>query len=60
HWRGAFMNVSGFQSVRVNGLPGFILQFSDGPAIMAIEPDDEGRIAAIYAVRNPEKLTHIG
>ena len=45
--------------VRINGLPGVILELGDGPQTIALEPDGEGRIAAIYGVRNPEKLGHL-
>ena len=42
--------------VRINGCPGAIIRATDGLATMAFEPDGEGRIGAIYVVRNPEKL----
>jgi RNA polymerase sigma-70 factor (ECF subfamily) len=43
----------------VNGLAGFVLRESDGSIdTMAIEHRD-GRIVAIYLVRNPEKLQHV-
>ena len=41
---------------RINGAPGAILRAPDGLATMAFEPDGEGRIGAIYVVRNPDKL----
>jgi RNA polymerase sigma-70 factor, ECF subfamily len=41
---------------RINGAPGAILKAPDGLVTMAFEPDGEGRIGAIYVVRNPEKL----
>jgi RNA polymerase sigma-70 factor (ECF subfamily) len=41
---------------RINGDPGAIIKAPDGLATMAFEPDGEGRIGAIYVVRNPEKL----
>ena len=44
---------------RVNGLPGFILRDVIGLATFAFEPDAEGRIAAVYVVRNPDKLRHV-
>jgi RNA polymerase sigma-70 factor (ECF subfamily) len=58
-WRTGAAYVSNFAAARVNGLPGFILQLSDGPSVMAFEPGDDGKIAAIYAIRNPDKLTHV-
>jgi RNA polymerase sigma-70 factor (ECF subfamily) len=44
---------------RINGLPGLVLDLADGPQTTALELDPEGRIAAIYIVRNPEKLGHV-
>lgn len=43
----------------INGLPGVVLELDDGPQTIALELDDEGRIAGIYVVRNPEKLGHV-
>ncbi len=43
----------------VNGLPGFITLEADGEfSTTALEIED-GRIAAIYVVRNPDKLRHL-
>lgn len=42
----------------INGMPGFVLQSADGVETLAIEVAD-GAIAAIYAVRNPDKLRHL-
>ncbi|THD81334.1 MAG: sigma-70 family RNA polymerase sigma factor [Phenylobacterium sp.] len=59
-WRGGDMG--GVRTVTpawINGAPGLVLQFPDGPATLAVEPDAEGRIAAIYLVRNPDKLGHL-
>ena len=43
----------------VNGLPGFVTLETDGElATTALEIED-GRIAAIYIVRNPDKLKHL-
>ena len=36
-----------------------VLEFDDGPQTIALEPGSDGRIAAIYVVRNPEKLGHV-
>lgn len=59
-WRTGGAHVGNFSAARVNGLPGFILHLSDGLAVMAFEPGDDGQIAAIYNVRNPDKLGHVG
>jgi RNA polymerase sigma-70 factor (ECF subfamily) len=40
----------------INGAPGAILKTADGLSTIAFEPDGEGRIGAIYVVRNPDKL----
>jgi RNA polymerase sigma-70 factor (ECF subfamily) len=43
----------------VNGLAGFVMRESDGSInTMAVEHAD-GRIVAIYLIRNPEKLQHV-
>ncbi|HEV7386798.1 MAG TPA: RNA polymerase sigma factor SigJ [Phenylobacterium sp.] len=44
---------------RINGYPGFVLTLPDGPATFAFQPSEDGLIAAVYVVRNPEKLTHL-
>lgn len=59
--RHAPREVRAVQIVRINGYPGVVLEFTDdgGPQTFALEPAPDGRIAAIYVVRNPEKLGHI-
>jgi RNA polymerase sigma-70 factor (ECF subfamily) len=43
----------------VNGLPGFVTRENDGEfSTTALEIED-GKIAAIYVVRNPDKLRHL-
>jgi RNA polymerase sigma-70 factor (ECF subfamily) len=42
----------------LNGLPGLLLVVPDGIQTIAIEVHGE-RIAAIYSMRNPDKLTHL-
>lgn len=46
------------ESVRINGMPGFVLWTEAGPETMSLEIANE-RIVAIYAVRNPDKLRHL-
>jgi RNA polymerase sigma-70 factor, ECF subfamily len=47
------------RAATVNGLAGFVMREEDGSIdTMAIEHRDR-RIAAIYVVRNPEKLRHV-
>jgi RNA polymerase sigma-70 factor, ECF subfamily len=45
--------------VLLNGRPGFVFIHDDGTVQTLTMQTHEGRIAAIYAVRNPEKLVHI-
>lgn len=59
HWRHALPTLERLVPARINGLMGFVIHYDDGPATMAFEMDGEGRIAAIYQVRNPEKLRHV-
>jgi len=42
----------------INGMPGFVLHSRDGLETLAIEVAD-GAIAALYVVRNPDKLRHL-
>lgn len=59
HWRHVLPTLERLAPARINGLMGFVIHYDDGPATMAFEMDDDGRIAAIYQVRNPEKLRHV-
>jgi len=43
----------------INGLPGFVTVEADGLQTTALLIDDE-RIKAIYVMRNPDKLRHLG
>ena len=58
-WRHGTPLFERFEMVRINGSPGLVLHFQDGPETIAFEPGPDGRIAAIYAMRNPDKLTHV-
>jgi RNA polymerase sigma-70 factor (ECF subfamily) len=43
----------------INGMPGLLMRFEDGSLqTIALEIAD-GEIAAVYVVRNPEKLSHL-
>jgi RNA polymerase sigma-70 factor (ECF subfamily) len=59
-WRHDLPSIERFEAARINGYPGFVLHLADGPETLAFQPGEDGRIAAIYAMRNPEKLTHVG
>ncbi len=43
----------------VNGLPGFVTREADGELQTTALAVEDGRIVAIYVVRNPEKLRHL-
>jgi RNA polymerase sigma-70 factor (ECF subfamily) len=58
-WRGAPWDGT-FRAVRINGYPGLILEAADGPMTVAFQPADEHRLAGVYLVRNPDKLTRLG
>ena len=45
--------------VLINGAPGVVMALADGLQTMAFEADAEGRLAAIYVMRNPDKLGHV-
>ena len=47
------------RAATVNGLAGFVMRETDGSIETAAFEHRDGRITAIYAVRNPEKLRHI-
>jgi RNA polymerase sigma-70 factor, ECF subfamily len=58
----ALFQKNGSQLVRavfVNGLPGFISLESDGELQTTALDIEDGKIAAIYVVRNPDKLKHL-
>lgn len=43
----------------INGLPGFVTQEADGELQTTALDIEDGRITAIYVVRNPDKLRHL-
>jgi RNA polymerase sigma-70 factor, ECF subfamily len=57
--RGVWPAVGNMRPARINGLPGVILTGADGLTVIAFEPDDADHLAAIYIMRNPEKLAHL-
>jgi RNA polymerase sigma-70 factor, ECF subfamily len=57
--RGVWPAVGDMRPARINGLPGVILTGADGLTVIAFEPDDADHLAAIYIMRNPEKLAHL-
>ncbi|HEY0477906.1 MAG TPA: sigma-70 family RNA polymerase sigma factor [Kofleriaceae bacterium] len=47
------------EPARINGLPGFVITTAEGRETLALEVSGEA-IVAIYGVRNPDKLGHLG
>jgi RNA polymerase sigma-70 factor (ECF subfamily) len=47
------------RTIRINGLPGFITREADGELQTTALDMEDGRINAIYIVRNPDKLRHL-
>ncbi len=43
----------------INGLPGFVTMESDGEVQTTALEIEDGRVAAIYVMRNPDKLRHL-
>jgi RNA polymerase sigma-70 factor (ECF subfamily) len=43
----------------INGLPGFVTREADGEFSTTAFDIEDGKIAAIYVVRNPDKLKHL-
>jgi RNA polymerase sigma-70 factor (ECF subfamily) len=43
----------------VNGLPGFVTREADGELQTTALDIEDGKVAAIYVVRNPDKLRHL-
>jgi len=58
-FRGRAFEIEDLRTVRINGYPGLVLKLPDGPETIAFQPDEDGLIAAVYIVRNPEKLAHL-
>lgn len=59
---GVLFRKHGSQLVRVcfvNGLPGFVTLEADGEYQTTALDIEDGRIAAIYVMRNPDKLRHL-
>ncbi|HEY2178990.1 MAG TPA: RNA polymerase sigma factor SigJ [Caulobacteraceae bacterium] len=56
---GSLASTGKVRPARINGYPGMIFADDEGPQTIAFEPDEAGRIAAIFIVRNPEKLARL-
>jgi RNA polymerase sigma-70 factor (ECF subfamily) len=51
--------VVGLRMMPINGLPGIIVTFSDGSLETTALEIVDGKIVALYIVRNPDKLAHL-
>lgn len=58
-WRGSIPLQGDVRFARINGQFGVVLEVDGEVVTIAFEPGPEGRLAAIYMVRNPEKLAHL-
>lgn len=58
-WRNGPIWPGTLRAVRVNGYPGLILEAADGPMTVAFEPGENGKLAGVYLVRNPDKLSRL-
>ena len=58
-WRQGWPPPGNIRPARINGYPGVVLEDAEGVQTIAFEPDGEGHVAAIYIVRNPDKLCRI-
>lgn len=47
------------RTCRINGLPGFITREADGEVQTTALDIDDGKVRAIYIMRNPDKLQHL-
>ena len=55
-WRGTWKTPTKVRIARINGQLGAVLADAEGLTTFVAEVDGEGRLAAIYVQRNPEKL----
>ncbi|HEY1929814.1 MAG TPA: RNA polymerase sigma factor SigJ [Caulobacteraceae bacterium] len=55
-WRGTWKTPTKVRIARINGQLGAVLADAEGLTTFVTEVDGEGRLAAIYVQRNPEKL----
>jgi RNA polymerase sigma-70 factor (ECF subfamily) len=58
-WRKGGVMQGVLKPVRINGYPGVILIHEDGPTTIAFQPGEDGKLAGVYFMRNPEKLRHV-
>ena len=58
-WRGSAPTAGTARLARINGAPGLVLEDGDGVVTVAFDPGPDGKLAAIYVLRNPDKLAHV-
>jgi len=58
-WRGSIPMAGDIRLARINGAFGVVLQAEGEVVTIAFEPGEPGKLAAIYMVRNPDKLGHV-
>jgi len=58
-WRGSIPMAGDIRLARINGAFGVVLQADGEVVTIAFEPGEAGKLAAIYMVRNPDKLGHV-
>jgi RNA polymerase sigma-70 factor (ECF subfamily) len=58
-WRQGWPPPGAIRPARINGYPGVVLEDNEGSQTIAFEPGEDGRLAAIYIVRNPDKLRRV-
>ncbi|HEX4195931.1 MAG TPA: sigma-70 family RNA polymerase sigma factor [Caulobacteraceae bacterium] len=58
-WRGSIPLEGKVRLARINGGFGVVLQADGEVVTIAFEPGEGGKLAAIYMVRNPDKLGHV-
>jgi RNA polymerase sigma-70 factor (ECF subfamily) len=47
------------RTASIDGLPGFVTREADGELQTTALETDHGMVAAIYVMRNPDKLRHL-
>ena len=57
--RGPWPRPGVIRPARVNGYPGAVLHDDEGFTVLAFQPGPDGRIEAVYSMRNPDKLRHV-
>jgi RNA polymerase sigma-70 factor, ECF subfamily len=58
-WLGATLRSALVRVGFINGLPGFVTLEADGELQTTALEIEQGKIATVYVVRNPDKLRHL-